>query len=42
MAFDQRTPERTPKEADYPAPIYESYGRIPQDNIDSSVRYEYL
>ncbi|XP_011297816.1 chitinase-like protein EN03 [Fopius arisanus] len=39
MAFDQRTPERTPKEADYPAPLYESYGRIPQDNIDATVRY---
>lgn len=39
MAFDQRTPERTPKEADYPAPIYESYGRIIQDNVDASVRY---
>ncbi|XP_012288384.1 chitinase-like protein Idgf4 isoform X2 [Orussus abietinus] len=39
LAFDQKTPERNPKEADYPAPIYESYGRVPQDNIDSSVRY---
>nr|AXY94709.1 chitinase-like protein IDGF [Habrobracon hebetor] len=39
MTFDQKTSERNPKEADYPAPIYESYGRIPQDNIDASVRY---
>ncbi|KAI4483190.1 hypothetical protein M0804_008245 [Polistes exclamans] len=39
LTFDQKTPERNPKEADYPAPVYESYGRIPQDNIDSSVRY---
>ncbi|KAG8039870.1 hypothetical protein G9C98_000599 [Cotesia typhae] len=39
MAFNQITPERNPKEADYPAPIYESYNRVPQDNIDASVRY---
>lgn len=38
LTFDQKTAERNPKEADYPAPIYESYGRVPQDNIDSSVR----
>jgi chitinase len=39
MAFDQRTPERNPKEADLPAPIYEKYGQIPDENIDASVRY---
>lgn len=39
MAFDQKTPERNPKEADYPAPVYESYGRVAQENIDTSVRY---
>ncbi|XP_047351207.1 chitinase-like protein EN03 [Vespa velutina] len=39
MTFDQKTPERNPKEADYPAPVYSSYGRVPEDNIDSSVRY---
>lgn len=38
MTFDQKTPERNPKEADYPAPIYESYGRIVQDNVDFPVR----
>ncbi|XP_076756308.1 imaginal disc growth factor 4 isoform X1 [Xylocopa sonorina] len=35
LAFDQKTPERNPQEADYPAPIYESYGRVPDDNVDS-------
>ena len=39
MAFDQKTPERNPKEADYPAPIYESYSRVVQDNIDFQVRH---
>ncbi|OAD57983.1 Chitinase-like protein Idgf4 [Eufriesea mexicana] len=39
FAFDQKTPERNPQEADYPAPIYESYGRVPEDNIDSPTRY---
>ncbi|XP_034943964.1 chitinase-like protein Idgf4 [Chelonus insularis] len=39
MTFDQVTPERNPKEADFPAPIYESYNRVPQDNVDASVRY---
>ncbi|XP_066601682.1 chitinase-like protein Idgf4 [Prorops nasuta] len=38
-AFDQKTPERNPKEADFPAPIYESYGRVPQDNVDAAARY---
>ncbi|XP_015600167.1 chitinase-like protein EN03 [Cephus cinctus] len=38
-SFDQKTPERNPKEADYPAPIYESYGRVQEDNINNQVRY---
>ncbi|XP_076237232.1 imaginal disc growth factor 4 isoform X1 [Calliopsis andreniformis] len=36
FAFDQKTPQRNPQEADYPAPIYESYGRVPQDNVDAT------
>ncbi|PBC29668.1 Chitinase protein Idgf4 [Apis cerana cerana] len=36
FTFDQKTPERNPREGDYPAPIYESYGRVPQDNVDST------
>ncbi|XP_001599305.1 chitinase-like protein Idgf4 [Nasonia vitripennis] len=39
FAFDQSNPERTPKKADYPAPIYESYGREDTDNVDSQTRY---
>ena len=39
LTFDQKTPERNPQEGDYPAPIYESYGRVPQDNIDGTTRY---
>ncbi|KAK9297612.1 hypothetical protein QLX08_008755 [Tetragonisca angustula] len=39
FTFDQKTPERNPQEADYPAPIYESYGRVPQDNVDATTRY---
>lgn len=39
FTFDQKTPERNSKEADYPAPIYDSYGRIPQDNVDGTARY---
>ncbi|KAG7212241.1 hypothetical protein KM043_012572 [Ampulex compressa] len=39
FAFDQKTPERSPKEADYPAPIYSSYNRVPDDNVDATVRY---
>ncbi|XP_043274022.1 chitinase-like protein Idgf4 isoform X2 [Venturia canescens] len=39
MTFDQKTPMRNPKEADYPAPIYESYGRAIQENVDFPVRY---
>ncbi|XP_015430447.1 PREDICTED: chitinase-like protein EN03 isoform X1 [Dufourea novaeangliae] len=36
LTFDQKTPERNPQEGDYPAPIYESYGRVPQDNVDAT------
>ncbi|XP_020277901.1 chitinase-like protein Idgf4 isoform X2 [Pseudomyrmex gracilis] len=39
FAFDQKTPERSPKEADFPAPIYGSYGRVVDDNIDTASRY---
>ncbi|XP_046478950.1 chitinase-like protein Idgf4 [Neodiprion pinetum] len=39
FAFDQKTPDRNPKDADYPAPIYESYGRAFDENIDGQVRY---
>ncbi|XP_003702512.1 imaginal disc growth factor 4 isoform X2 [Megachile rotundata] len=39
FTFDQKTPERNPQEADYPAPIYDSYGRVPQDNVDVPTRY---
>ncbi|XP_029178705.1 chitinase-like protein Idgf4 isoform X2 [Nylanderia fulva] len=39
FALDQRTPERSAKEADYPAPIYGSYGRVVDDNVDSATRY---
>ncbi|XP_076378568.1 imaginal disc growth factor 4 isoform X1 [Megalopta genalis] len=36
FTFDQKSPERNPQEADYPAPIYESYGRVIDDNIDAT------
>nr|XP_034185610.1 chitinase-like protein Idgf4 isoform X2 [Osmia lignaria] len=39
FTFDQKTPERNPQEADYPAPIYESYGRGIEDNVDVPTRY---
>lgn len=38
FTFDQKTPEYSPKEADFPSPIYGSYGRVPEDNIDISTR----
>ncbi|XP_043475551.1 chitinase-like protein Idgf4 [Leptopilina heterotoma] len=38
MTFDQKTPERNPKEADFPAPLYESYGRVTDDNVDYQTR----
>ncbi|XP_024893074.1 chitinase-like protein Idgf4 isoform X2 [Temnothorax curvispinosus] len=39
FAFDQKTPERSAKEADFPAPIYASYGRVAEDNVDVATRY---
>ncbi|KAL0106418.1 hypothetical protein PUN28_016264 [Cardiocondyla obscurior] len=39
FAFDQKTPERNAKEADFPAPVYASYGRVAEDNIDVQARY---
>ncbi|KAJ3656208.1 hypothetical protein Zmor_015303 [Zophobas morio] len=38
-AFDFYTPERNPKEADYPAPLYELVDRKPDENVDAQVRY---
>lgn len=38
FTFDQKTPEIYPKEADFPAPIYGSYGRVAEDNIDVQSR----
>ncbi|XP_076632361.1 imaginal disc growth factor 4 isoform X2 [Colletes latitarsis] len=39
FTFDQKTPIRNPQEADYPAPIYESFGRVLDDNVDRTTRY---
>lgn len=38
-AFDQQTPERNPKEADFTAPIYEPSERVSGNNIDAKVKY---
>lgn len=38
FTFDQKTPAQSPKEADFPAPIYGSYGRVVDDNIDNAAR----
>lgn len=38
-AFDFATPERYPKEADYPAPLYELNERHPEHNINSQVQF---
>lgn len=38
FTFDQKTPERSGKEADFPAPIYGSYGRVVDDNVDNAAR----
>jgi chitinase len=38
-AFDFYTPERNPKEADYPAPLYELVDRKPDENVDAQVKY---
>ncbi|XP_030758282.1 chitinase-like protein Idgf4 isoform X2 [Sitophilus oryzae] len=39
QAFDYRTPERNPKELDYPAPLYEALDRKFDENADYQVRY---
>lgn len=39
LAFDFYTPERNPKEADYPAPLYELIDRKQDENIDVQVSY---
>lgn len=38
-AFDFYTPKRNPKEADYPAPLYELIDRKFDENVDYQVRY---
>lgn len=37
-AFDYYNPTRNPKEADYPAPLYELIDRKPYENGDFLVR----
>ena len=39
MAFDQITPERNPETADFPAPIYDSFDHVPEDNVDFQARF---
>lgn len=36
-SFDFQTPARNPKEADFPAPLYEPSDRIPESNINAQV-----
>lgn len=38
MTFDFRTPERSPQEADYPAPLYYVHDRKSYQNVDATVR----
>lgn len=38
-AFDFQTYQRNPKEADFPAPLYELNERSPQSNINAQVQY---
>nr|QFZ95575.1 imaginal disc growth factor [Rhyacophila obliterata] len=38
-AYDYYTPERNPKQADYPAPLYELHERNPELNVDSIVTW---
>lgn len=38
-AFDFFTPARNPKEADYPAPLYELQDRKSDENVDGQVKY---
>lgn len=37
-AFDQQTPERNPKEADFNAPIYEPTERVLDNNVEGKVK----
>lgn len=37
--FDYQTPERNPKEADYPSPLYDLLERNSQHNINSLVQW---
>lgn len=39
QAFDFYKPERNPKEADYPAPLYELIDRKSDENADYQIRY---
>ncbi|XP_066141892.1 chitinase-like protein Idgf4 isoform X1 [Euwallacea fornicatus] len=39
QAFDYRTPDRNPKELDFPAPLYELLDRKYDENVDYQVRY---
>lgn len=38
LAFDYYNPKRNPKEADYPAPLYELIDRKSYENGDALVR----
>lgn len=38
-SFDQQTPERNPKEADFTAPIYEPTERVEGNNVDAEATY---
>lgn len=38
MTYDFRTPERSPLEADYPAPLYYVHDRKSYQNVDATVR----
>jgi len=39
LAFDYRTAERNPKEADYPAPLYSLIDRKPEENGNAEVQH---
>lgn len=39
MAFDYYTPKRNPKEADYPAPLYQLIDRKVEENGDNEVKH---
>lgn len=38
-AFDYQTPERNPKVADFPAPVYAAHERLPESNVHHQVNY---